>query len=400
MVGAGPAGNIAALRLASRGYAVAVHDWRHDIGDKLCTGIIGAECADHFPPDESHIYQAASSATVVSPAGYRYRIARDRPEAFIVDRVSYVNSIAKRAMDAGAEFHLGSRITRVDVGKTNVVVTTTRENGRSDRSLARLVIVASGFGSPILQMVGLGKSRGHSFMTSSQAKVSVRGLEDTEVYLGDRISPGSFGWLVPLPDSMALAGIMSRQKLNGHMDDFLQQLRKAGKVISVAQQPKRWGIPLKPIDQTYSDRVLAVGDAAGFAKPTTGGGIYYALRSGELAAETADLGLSNDDLSAHKMSVYQTQWRSLFGREMTIGYYARKLYESLGDGQVERLLKASADSGLQDDMANSSEFTFDWHSRLILKALRPSYLGSIMRSFGPVVRPLVLKLLRSGLATQ
>lgn len=393
VVGAGPAGNITALRLASRGHRVAVLDWRRNIGDKLCTGIIGAECADQFPPNDSQVYHAANAATVVSPEGRRFRIARSQPEAFIVDRVSYVDSMAGRAMDAGAEFRLGTRVTCVDVGPTDVAVTMTSEFGRTDHARARLVVVAAGFGSPVLDMVGLGKGRGRSFMASAQAQVQVNGLEDTEVYLGDRISPGSFGWLVPLSDSMALAGIMSQQKLNGHMDGFLQHLRNTGKVRSVVQEPKRWAIPLRPIARTFGDRVLAVGDAAGFAKPTTGGGIYYALRSGELAAEAAHLGLSNGDLSARALGVYQTRWRSLFGRELTIGYYARRLYEALGDGQIERLLSASAASGLQDELINSREFAFDWHSRLILKALRPKYLGSVIRSFGPVVRPLLSRLL-------
>ena len=43
IVGAGPAGNITASKLASLGYRVAVLDQRHEIGDKLCTGIIGVE---------------------------------------------------------------------------------------------------------------------------------------------------------------------------------------------------------------------------------------------------------------------------------------------------------------------------------------------------------------------
>lgn len=400
VIGAGPAGNITALRLASHGHAVAVLDWRHDIGDKLCTGIIGAECADHFPPSESQVYRAASAATLVSPEGRRYRIARSQPEAFIVDRESYVSSMAERAMDAGAEFRLGARVTRVDVGPSDVAVTVTSEGGQTYCIRARVVVVASGFGSPVLDMVGLGKGRGRNFMASAQAQVRVNGLEDTEVYLGDRISPGSFGWLVPLSDSMALAGIMSQQKLNGHMDGFLQHLQNTGKVRSVIQQPKRWGIPLRPIARTFGDRVLAVGDAAGFAKPTTGGGIYYALRSGELAAEAAHRGLSNGDLSARALRVYQTRWRSLFGRELTIGYYARRLYEALGDGQIERLLDASAASGLQDELVQSREFAFDWHSRLILKALHPTYLGSVIRSFGPVVRPFLSRLLGSGHAAR
>ena len=43
IVGAGPAGNNAALSLASKGYGVTVIDSRKNIGDKLCTGLVGEE---------------------------------------------------------------------------------------------------------------------------------------------------------------------------------------------------------------------------------------------------------------------------------------------------------------------------------------------------------------------
>jgi len=68
VVGAGPAGNNAALGLASRGYSVTVIDARQRIGEKLCTGIVGRECTDRFPIDPALIYREAFSADVVAPS--------------------------------------------------------------------------------------------------------------------------------------------------------------------------------------------------------------------------------------------------------------------------------------------------------------------------------------------
>ena len=50
VAGAGPAGNMAALRLAEAGRDVLVLDWRHNIGDKLCTGIIGGSASSGSNP--------------------------------------------------------------------------------------------------------------------------------------------------------------------------------------------------------------------------------------------------------------------------------------------------------------------------------------------------------------
>ena len=66
VAGAGPAGNVAALRLSEMGHRVAVVDWRESLGDKLCTGIVGRECVERYPPDKADIWREAQSATIVA----------------------------------------------------------------------------------------------------------------------------------------------------------------------------------------------------------------------------------------------------------------------------------------------------------------------------------------------
>ena len=63
VVGAGPAGNNAALGLASRRYAVKVIDSRHNIGEKLCTGIVGQECSRRFPIEDGMVYRDRAIAS-------------------------------------------------------------------------------------------------------------------------------------------------------------------------------------------------------------------------------------------------------------------------------------------------------------------------------------------------
>ena len=387
VVGAGPAGNIAALQLSTKGHRVAVVDWRHDIGDKLCTGIVGTECVKRFPPDDRHVLREASSATIVSPAGKRYAIAKDEPQALIIDRVAYGAAMAEKAAVAGAEYILGPRVTNIETDDNGAHITTT--DAGNPRLSASLVFLTSGFGSPLLKAVGLQNGRSNEFMAGAQAEVLVDGVDETEVYLGRDIAPGSFGWLVPLNDSRALAGIVSHRQLNGHMDHFLSNLQTQGKVREVIKGPARWGVPLRPVPKTYGERVLVAGDAAGLAKPTTGGGIYYALLSGKLAAETAGEALSTGDFSARGLRQYEKRWKSVFGRELKIGYYARLLYEALGDEQIERLLDELWTSGLKDELISPAEFSFDWHGRVILKALNHRHLGAIFRSFGPLASPFV-----------
>ncbi len=393
VLGAGPAGNIAALRLSEMGHDVAVLDWRHNLGDKLCTGIIGRECFERFRPDSEHVLHEARSVCVFAPSGASYTVQREQPEAYVIDRVAFVASLAHRAAVAGATFALGEKV--VDIRNTEEgleVDTVGRDGGRSHS--AKALIVATGFGTPLLNMVGLSAGASLRYMVGSQAKVATSGLGETEVYLGSVIALGSFGWLVPMSASTALAGIVSQAPSNGHISKFLSFLGDSGKIDSVIDQPRRWGIPIEPLAKTFGERVLVAGDAAGLAKPTTGGGIYYSLLSGEIAAEVMGDAITAADLSAGRLEEYETRWKTVFGKELDVGYFARRLFESLDDGQIDHLLEALASTDVHRDLFSSRAFAFDWHSRVILKALGHRGLASFLRSIGPLLTPFLSRLAR------
>ena len=397
VIGAGPAGNIAARELASAGYRVAVVDWRTSIGDKLCTGIVGVECATRFPVPDSHVYHKAKSARIFSPAGKEYSVVAADDQALIVDREAYIKSIAQMALDHGAAYHLGPKVTNIDID-TNGVAVHTRMGESASTLRAELVIISSGFGSPLLEMAGLRRGNRNDFMLGTQMEVEVRSPGETEVYIRDRFAPEAFGWLVPLDSSRALIGLMSRQGLNGHLESFHESLTAGGRVGRPISPPRRWGIPLKPIPRTYANRTLVAGDAAGFAKPTTGGGIFYALLSGQIAAETAAAALDQGDLSARRLKAYESKWKDVFGKELRIGYGARLLFESMSESQRERLMELFLSEGVLRDLITSPGFSFDWHSRTILKTIMHSELRTLIGTFGPLVAPFLARLLRSTLS--
>jgi flavin-dependent dehydrogenase len=62
--------------------------------------------------------------------------------------------------------------------------------------------------------------------------------------------------------------------------------------------------------------VLLCGDAAGFINPITGEGIYYAMVSGQIAADVIAEGLKLHDLSYRFLSRYQTLWNHDFGKDL------------------------------------------------------------------------------------
>jgi len=114
---------------------------------------------------------------------------------------------------------------------------------------------------------------------------------------------------------------------------------------------------------------VVVGDAAGQVKPTTGGGIYYGLLCADIAANNLHRALENDDLSARNLASYEREWKKKLGRELKIGYWARKLYEHLSDRQIDRIFDIIKSNGIDEALLKKDDLRFDWHGEVILKLL-------------------------------
>jgi flavin-dependent dehydrogenase len=115
--------------------------------------------------------------------------------------------------------------------------------------------------------------------------------------------------------------------------------------------------------------VIVVGDAAGQVKPTTGGGIYYGLLCADIAVDVLDRAMARNDFSARTLVEYERRWKKLLASELCVGRMARRAFERLSDRRIERLFHMVQDSRATEAMLDAPDFSFDWHSRLILRAL-------------------------------
>ena len=382
VVGAGPAGNNAALSLASKGYGVTVIDSRENIGDKLCTGLVGEECFLRYPIDPSLVYREINSARVISPSSELVRFETPTTVARVVDRVAYVSSFADKATAAGADYLLGSRVISLEQRPDRVVVTTDGSSG-SDTLEARALVLAAGFGSQLNRQLGLGEPS--DYVVGTQALVKTEGVEEVEVYLGRDIAPGFFAWLVPTRPGYALAGLLVRKNAKDRLANFISAKMTEGKITETADKPICWGIPLRPLKNTYTDRVLVVGDAAGQVKPTTGGGIFYSLLASEIASCALQQALSEDQLSANRLGVYQKEWKNLLSNELEVGYSARRAFEYLGDSHISSLINQVGSNGFVAELANSTDVSFDWHSSMIGKIMGHPTLGGVLKLVNPLL---------------
>ena len=107
-------------------------------------------------------------------------------------------------------------------------------------------------------------------------------------------------------------------------------------------QPTRWTggtIPLWSRRRTVADNVMLVGDAAAQVKPTSGGGIYPGLVGARLAAQVASRALDRGDVSEKALRAYPRAWERTLGKEFRKGADLRRVFTSLDDGDLDRLLR-------------------------------------------------------------
>jgi len=365
IVGAGPAGSYVAYRLARSGYKVLVLEEHERIGEPVrCTGIIGAECLERFPFFEGVVLRDVNSARLFSPSGRELRLWRDRVQAYLVDRAALDRVLARKAEREGAHYLLGNKVKDIAASDGSVKVKTES----LETYEAKAAVIATGFGSSLPQKVGLG--RVCDLVGGAQAEVSIGGQSEIEVYFDQELAPEFFAWFVPTSPNRALVGLFSRRSPGGHLRALLGLLFRQGKIASPEAKIAYRGIPLTPLPKTYRDRVLVVGDAAGQVKPTTGGGVYYGLLCAEVAADTLDRALATGDFSESLFSGYERAWREMIGRELRIGYLARRLYGRLSNRQVDQLFHIVKSRGIHERLLRSAELSFEWHSDAILEGLK------------------------------
>ncbi len=376
VVGGGPSGSYTARKLSEKGYRVQVLELKPEAGHKKsCTGIVGQEFIDTFGIPQKVILRQANSATVFSPSGNTLHLYRKEPQACILDRAAFDVFLAERAQETGAVYEFNCRVTGISIEKSHADVLASR-NDRESRISAKAIVLASGYNPGLNERAGLGGFK--DYIAGAQAEVEAPGLEEVEVYFGD-MAPGFFAWLVPTTPGMAKAGLLARKDPGMYLKKMLEELKKSGKIASSKAETSFGVIPLKPPARTFGERLLAVGDAAGHTKPTSGGGIYYGLIGAEFAAEVLDKALADGDLTAGRLAGYQKAWRRKLGGELRKGYWARRLYERLSNEQIDLMFKVIKSSGIDKALLESKDISFDWHSRTIMSLLKYQVVAGALK---------------------
>jgi geranylgeranyl reductase family protein len=380
VIGGGPGGLAAAGDLAACGWRVSVFEEHESIGTPVhCTGVLADEAVSALDLPAAAVLNPLSTVRFVAPAGHSFDYTTATTEAVVVDRRVLDDILASRAAAAGAEVVRGRRVTAVDVRPGHVGVTLDHRQS----VMARTVVLACGASYVFQRRLGLGLPS--TFLQSAQLELPADRPGDVEVHFGSEIAPRGFAWAVPVRrphGTFARVGVMADQNAQAC---FARMLARIGSRWRIAMPdvltPRRRMLPLGSIRRSYGTRVVAVGDAAGLVKPTTGGGIYYSVVSGRLAAEILDGALADDDLSAERLGEYERRWRRRFQPEFSAQRALRFIAHRMRDTDIDALFQLASTDGILPLVRQTARF--NRHRDFILALLRHQPARRVM--FGRLV---------------
>jgi digeranylgeranylglycerophospholipid reductase len=366
VVGGGPGGLHAARRLASRGVEVTVLEEHDTCGTPVhCTGILARDAFDEFGLSRASILNEVTTARFVSPRGSDVVHRTQAVEAVVIDRARFDQELALDAVRCGAAVRFGTRVRAISIDSGHVSV----DVGGAEPVRARACVLATGGRYALHRPLGLDLP--DHYLHTAQRELPAARPGVVEVHFGRGLAPGGFGWVVPVwrgDRAFARVGVMAESRAPDHFARMIDRVSERWGLEGVREPPRQKILPLSSIAQTFRDRLLVVGDAAGLVKPTTGGGIYYSLLSAGLAADVLVPALADGDLSARRLADYQRQWRARLKPELDTQLSFRKLAQEMSDTDIESLFELARTDGVMPIVRKTA--SFNRHRRLILALLR------------------------------
>ena len=334
VIGAGPAGSMAAKYAAKSGACTILLEEHAGSGWPVqCAGLLGqAAMAESELPPGSFILRGMLGATVFSPSGARLDFKAKASKAWVVDRRLFDRAMVGRAVQEGANLRLCSSVRKIRGEKEASVLCL----AGGEEIEAKIVISAEGVSALLARRAGIAPPQ--MILSGAQVQVpfAVEYPEKVEVHLGQ--APGLFAWVVPLDERTARIGLCARDRGCERLRAFLKKdvIKKRLQGSPVALNVG--GLPLGPPAATAAAGLLAVGDAAGQVKPTSGGGIYPGLVAAKIAGGVAAAAAMEGDGTALRLMEYDRLWRAALGRELEIGMRVNRMLGKMSAAELDELV--------------------------------------------------------------
>lgn len=372
VVGAGPVGSTFARHMAEKGFNVVMLEKKKDIGVPLqCAGLLGKTIKKvNILPDE-FIINPVNGAFLHSPEDTVLNVCKEKPEAYVLDRVGYDKFLAELAQNSGAELFLNHRVENLD--SANGVINI--KSNEIPKISADLIVGADGHSSIVSRIFN---PPARSFQAAQYLMdVGEKRFDKNFVhlYVNSKVSPG-FLWAIPLSESRARVGLFADANYQQLTQILNELINKRAELSGATILKKYYGVIPKQDSQKklVNDRVILLGDAASQVKPTTGGGLIMGFKCAEIASKVASKALESDNISI--LNDYSKEYNNQFKKELKVQIMVHKIFKSLSDSDLEFMFKKLKEEGAEDIISQYGDM--DTQSRLVKEMFKRGILFSIL----------------------
>ncbi len=351
VVGAGPAGSVAARRSAEAGLKTLLIEKRRRIGVLVrCAEAIGSDTAQPFIDlDPKWICAEIANFALWNSKGESALFPPAEP-TLVVNREIFDLELANLAAEAGAEVRTNYPATNVvlENGKVSGVEVEFRNYKESIH--ARLVVAADGTESQVARWAGMKTVPPLAdYYVGIEYHLQVKASEIyptvCEYHLDHSLAPGGYLWVFPKGKDRVNAGLVISGNEAGkcipleNLNRFIQGRFSHRQILkSIAG-----GIPVTgALSSMVSDGLMLVGDAAHQADPMTGGGICLGMVGADLAMQIGIPAIQDGDVSKARLAAYDRAWKRKFGKMHAALYQLRKIFAGMEQKQMNGLVAKAA----------------------------------------------------------
>ncbi|NOY76767.1 MAG: NAD(P)/FAD-dependent oxidoreductase [Calditrichaeota bacterium] len=344
VIGAGPAGSMAAWHASLGGAKVLVLEKDRDIGlpVRCAEGVGAAGLQSLIEADPRWIANKIEGINLISPHGKRVHLANE-DFGYVLNRKLFDNFLAEKASKAGAEILTKAYAEELlfdEKGDVNGVVFS--RFGKRLSLRAKIVMGADGVESRVGRWAGIRtqlKLRDiETCVQFTMANVDVT-PSDCDFYFSHERAPGGYIWVFPKGDGIANVGLgisgeyAQYQSPLRYLEDFVQEHFPKASVLTTTVG----GVPVAPTNkQIVKNGFMLIGDAAHQANPISGGGIVPAMVAGKLAGQVAAEAVQTGDVSAAFLKKYERQWYKSEGNTHKITYRLKEAVYKLTDDDLNK----------------------------------------------------------------
>jgi len=341
IVGAGPAGLLAARKIAVKGFSALILDKDRDLGTRTCAEAVSISAFEtaEIPKTASVISNNVNGAMVFPPDETKgIKISGGSYEVYILNKPLFLYALASKAAAAGAELEMRSEVKEIlmEGGKPQEVVY--EQKGGTKRARFKVLIGSDGVGSLVARACGF-NMEGYEIIPTMQyvmvnCNIPEQGLIRT--YMGNEVAPLGYAWVFNKNESVANVGIGVRGKpAKVYLDKFVSNHPDFFKGAKVVKEGGG-GVPVGgQVSEVVKGNVVICGDSAGQVIPITGGGIRTSMAAGSIAGAAVAEALEAKDMTF--LQSYPERYGEYWGPRIQKSLRVLRALDKLNDEELNLL---------------------------------------------------------------